>query len=39
MENETLFVTTDDDFKDINNILKELIKINILQRTLKKEKR
>jgi ADP-heptose:LPS heptosyltransferase len=38
MENETLFVTTDDDFKDINNIFERVDKDKYFTRTLNKEK-
>ena len=38
MENETLFVTTNDDFKDINNIFERVDKDKYFTRTLNKEK-
>jgi ADP-heptose:LPS heptosyltransferase len=38
MENETLFITTNDDFKDINNIFERVDKDKYFTRTLNKEK-
>ena len=38
MENETLFITTNDDFRDINNIFERVDKDKYFTRTLNKEK-